>query len=333
MNWQIAANVAVTLGLMVSACGGASQAPPAAPDPLLEDPSADPAPGAVAQASSPKVQQGIEAIRAQDFARAKTVLTEARTQAPNDAQAAYYLGVANEQLGELAEAEKEYRAALELDSKLAEASANLAAILLDGDRADEALAIADRGLSADPKHPALLVNRALALESTGNKPEALKAYGRAVLVRPEDRELRLAYSDLLIDAGEKDAAIEQVKAAQDTDDPRLLAAVAHRFGKLGVPGECVAALDRAISAKVNPELLVRRGICRHDAGDDAGAQADYEAALKSDAASVPAHYYLGRHLAQKKDRKGAERHLKKAVELSKGEGLGKAAQEALRELK
>lgn len=323
---------AITL-IGIAACGGASQKPAAEPDPLLDDPPASSG-SAVAAASSAKVDQGVKAIQAEDYAGAKAVLTEARRESPNDPQAAYYLGVAHEQLGDLPAAEKEYRAALGLDPKLPEASANLSAILLDGGKMEEAVAVADQGLKTDPKNAALLVNRALALEGVGKKAEAVTAYGRAVEARPSDPELRLAYADLLIESGDKPRALAQVKGAQDTDDPRLLAAVAHRLGKLGAPADCVAVLDRALKSQpANAELLVRRGICRHDAGDDPGALADYQAALKSDPNSVPAHYYLGRHLALQKNKKLAQQHLKKAVELSKGEGLGKAAAEALRDLK
>jgi uncharacterized protein (TIGR02996 family) len=322
-----------TAALLGVACGGSAKPANTTPDPPLDEPSASPATGAVAAASSAKVQQGIDAIKAEDYAQAKSILTEARTEAPKDPQAAYYLGVAHEQLGDVQAAETEYRAAVELDPKLVEASANLSAILLDAGKAEEARRAADQGLKADPKHPALLLNLALALEAAGNKTEALTAYGRAIDARPDDPELRLAYADLLIEAKREADAAEQVKAAKNTDDPRLLAAVAHRMGKLGQPAECVAALDRALQGKPNAELLVRRGICRHDSGDDPGALADYEAALKVDPNSIPAHYYLGQHLAAKKDKKGASAHFKTAVELSKGEGLGKAAAAELKKLK
>lgn len=318
------------IGVIHLACGSVSPPPPEAPEPILDEPASPPL---VAQASSAKVQRGIDAIRARDFAAAKALLGEARAEAPKDPQAAYYLGVASEGLGDSAAAEKEYRAALALDPKLTEASANLAAILLEAGNGAEALKIVDQGLLTDPKHAALLVNRALALESTGNHRDALGAYERAVEVNPSDPELRLAYADLLIEAGKKDLALEQVKGAQETSDPKLLAAVAHRLGKLGASAECVTVLGRALQAGLNAELLVRRGICRHDAGDDPGAQADYEAALKTDPNSVPAHYYLGKHLLQKGDKKGAKSSLKKAVELSKGVGLGKAAEQALKELR
>jgi hypothetical protein len=66
--------------------------------------------------------------------------------------------------------------------------------------------------------------------------------------------------------------------------------------------------------------------------DDAGALADYNAALAVDASFAPAHYYLGMHLA-KKDKKKALEHLDKAASLAKGEGVGPAAKREADELR
>jgi Flp pilus assembly protein TadD len=204
-------------------------------------------------------------------------------------------------------------------------------MLLDDNAADKALEVVDAGLKSAPKHPDLLLNRALALESIGKKDEAVKAYGAAVEARPGNVELRLAYADMLASSGQGAPALEQLKKAAETDDPRLLAAAAHLFGRLKAPAECIAALDRAMKSKPSAELHVRRGVCRHDAGDKAGAKADYEAALKLDANSAPAHFYLGMHL-RGENKKAAAEHLKKAAELGKGDNLSKAANDALAEL-
>jgi Flp pilus assembly protein TadD len=316
-----------SLGLALCvACG--PPPPPAEPDPSLEEPAQS---GPVAAASSAKVQEGIDAIKQEDFAKAKVLLSEARGTSPNDAQAAFYLGVALQNLGEGAEAEKEYQAALGLDPKLAEASVNLSAMQLDANAADKALEVADQGLKHAPKHPDLLMNRALALEAVGKKDEAVRAYGAAVEARPDNVELRLAYADMLGASGQTAPAIEQVKKAAETDDPKLLAAAAHLFGRLKVPAECIAVIDRLIKAKPNAELHVRRGVCRHEAGDDSGAKSDYEAALKLESGSAPAHFYLGMHL-RASNKKAALEHLKKASEIAKGQSLGKAADDAIAEL-
>jgi Flp pilus assembly protein TadD len=159
----------------------------------------------------------------------------------------------------------------------------------------------------------------------------VKAYGAAVEARPGNVELRLAYADLLLASGQSAPALEQVKKAAGTDDPKLLAATAHLFGRLKAPAECIAALDRALKPQPTAELHTRRGVCRHEAGDDPGAKADFESALKLDPNFAPAHFYLGMHL-RTANKKSALEHLKKASELSKGQGMGKAADEAIAEL-
>jgi Flp pilus assembly protein TadD len=286
----------------------------------------------VVPASSDKVQKGMDAIQHQDFAAAKSVLTEATSEAPKDPQAAFYLGVACEGLGDSASAETQYRKALDLDPKLVDASANLSALLMDAGKTKDALPIIEQALKLAPKHPDLLVNHAIALGAEGRAAEALKAYGEAVQVRPDAADLRLAYADLLAKNNRDADALEQVKAAAKTDDPKLLGAAADAFGKLKAPADCVAALDRALKAKPSPGLQVRRGVCRHELGDAKGAAEDYEAALKLDPKFAAAHYYLGMDL-KKTDKKGATAHFQKAIEADPKGGVGKRAKEALDDLK
>ena len=63
-------------------------------------------------------------------------------------------------------AKKNYTAALELDPKLTEASVNLSQLELEGGDAKAAVSVADAALKHTPKHPALLLNRALAVEAS-----------------------------------------------------------------------------------------------------------------------------------------------------------------------
>jgi tetratricopeptide (TPR) repeat protein len=312
-------------------CGGAPPRQAQTPDPPLEDAPPTSAPQKTVPASSAKVQQGIDAIQHQDFAAAKNLLLEAASAAPKDAQAAFYLGVACEGLADLACAEAQYRKAHELDPGLVDASANLSAILVDAGKTKEALPIIEQGLKSAPKHPELLVNHAIALEAEGKRNEAVTAYGQAVAAKPDAADLRLAYAELLIATDHHTEALEQVRAAAKTDDPKLLAAVADLFGRLKAPADCVAALDRALKSNPSPAVQVRRGVCRNAAGDTAGAKSDYEAALKLDPKFAAAHYYLGMYF-RSRDKKAAQQHFQKAIELDSGP-VQKAAKEALAELK
>jgi Tfp pilus assembly protein PilF len=317
--------------LLLSAC---SSTPPAKePDPSLDEkPQNQPDPNAVAAASSAKVQQGIDAIQKEDFVGAKAVLSEARKEAPKDAQAAYYLGVALQSLEDAPGARKEYEAALALDAKLTEASINLSQIQLEAGDAEHALATIDGALKTAPKQPDLLLNRAIALEALGKKEEALKAYGVAAAARPDDVELLIAYGELLRESGKTEESVAELRKTLSSEDPTLLAAAARQFGLNKAFPDCIAALDKAIKLKSSPDLLVRRGVCRHEVKDDAGALADYQAAIAVDANFPPAHYYVGMHL-RTKDKKKALEHLDKAATLAKAEGVGPAAKREAEELR
>lgn len=318
--------------LALAACS--SNPPPQTADdpPPLDDPAPKPKPDAVVAPSSELVKQGMDAIQKQDFAEAKKVLSQAAASEPKDPQAAFYLGVAMDGLGELPGAMAQYKKALELDPKLVEAAVNLSGAQYEQKDAAGALATAEQGLKANPKSPELLLNRALSLEALGKKEEALTAYGAAVKARPDDAQLRITYAEYLAAAGKRDEALTELRAVQNVEDPVLLAALGVRFGRLKSFPDCIAALDRAIKLKDSADLHTRRGVCRHDFGDDAGAQADYETAIKLDEKFAPAHYYLGRHLA-KKDKKRALSSLERAQKLDPTGPIGKQAKEASEDLK
>jgi len=322
------------LCFVLSACGGSAPPPSDAttPPPLDDAPPQQSKKDAVVAPSSELVKQGMDAIQKQDFARAKQVLSDAVAKDPKDPQAAFYLGVALDGLGDGSGAMTQYKKALELDPKLVEAAVNLSGAQFEQKDAAGALATAEQGLKANPKSPELLINRALALEALGKKEEAMAAYGGAAKARPDDAQLHVTYAEYLAAAGKRDEALTELRAAQNVDDPTLLAAVAVRFGRLKAFPDCIAALDKAIKVKDSADLHTRRGVCRHDFGDDAGAQSDYDAAIKLDEKFAPAYYYLGRHL-EKKDKKKALEALEKAQKFDAAGPIGKQAKEAAEELK
>jgi Tfp pilus assembly protein PilF len=313
---------------LVLGCAGSPPQP--AEEPSLEEPAATS--DASVPASNADVEKGMAALEQQDFEGAKAILGEARKKDPKDAQAAFYLGIALEGTGDKAGAEREYKAALELDPKLPDPAVNLSQLLLDSGNAAGALAVIDAALKTTPKHPDLLLNRAVALEGSGKKPEALAAYGDAAAARPKDFVLHAAYGGLLSEAGKGKEALAELGIAMASDDPALLASVASVFTKEGAYGECVKAIEKAMTAKKVPALLVRRGICKAGQNDEKGAVADYEAALAMDAKFAPAHHYYGLLLA-KKDKKKALEHLDQAATLAGDKGIGPEAKQKAAELR
>jgi len=316
-----------------AACGASQSPAEEPPPPAFDDEEAGAPGGEVAAASSSAVQEGIQAIQAEDFDKAKEILQAAHEKDPADAQAAFYLGVAQENTDDLDGAIGSYRAALKNDPKLTEAAVNLSAILLDREDYAGALEVTDAALKSSPQHALLLTNRAIALSGAGKNEEALGAYDKAVKAAPDNLELRYEYAQVLAQSDKKTKAIDELRQVIQSPDPAVVGAAANLLGRLQAYAECIAGLDRALKAKPNPDLYVRRGACRHGMNDDAGALADYKAALDADANFAPGHYYIGRHYQAMGKKKEAKEHLTKAAELGAGTPLEGASKKALAELK
>ena len=303
----------LALVALTGACGGSTPPPndqSTNPPPPEED---TPSEGAQAPASSEDVQRGIDALQAGDAQGAKTILEKARAKDPKDPQAAFYLAVACESLGDATKGIELYREALELDPKLTEAYVNLSSALLAAEQAAEAADVAGRGLEVSPNTPDLLTNRALALEAAGKNEEALQAYAKAVEASKNNAELRYTYAEFLARQNQPDKAKEQLVAlGAQAQDAKVLAAAANLFGQLKDFEQCVAFFGKAIAKDPVPAFYVRRGVCQHGRKDEAAAAADYEKALASDPNLADAHYYLGLYY-EKTDKKKACEHLLSAA--------------------
>jgi Tfp pilus assembly protein PilF len=315
-------------------CGGSTK-PANHPDEVvpLEESSGDKkAAPTVEAASSPEVADAMKAIEAKRFADAKALLEKALAKNPKDAQAHYYLGVTlSQEGGDLKGAVQSYEQALTLDPKLIDGYVNLSALKLETKDAAGALSVSEKGLTVAPKQPDLALNRALALEALGKTEEALKAYGDAVQVRPDDFTLKVSFAQLLAQAKKKTEALAQVSAIRECPDPRLLTMGAIVALGLDAPAECVALMDRGLKIEQHPALYVRRGMCRDKLKDVAGATADFKKAIELDAKFAPAHYYLAL-LVKASDKVTACKELTLAADLGGNQGIGPSAKKDKAEL-
>ena len=324
--------IATLMSTLVSACGSSSKPPETTQNAVPLDDKAPPSTGQASSSGShtpsPAVSQAMKALESKQFAEAKDILTKALTKDGNDVLANYYLGVAYAGLGDNANATGAYEKAVAIDVKFAEAYVNLSALQLDAKDPQGALATAERGLK-NVDNPDLYLNRALALEALDKKDEALAAYGAAVKHMPDNPSLRVSYAQMLGASGKKDEALAELRRVRDGADPTLLAGASIIARNLGAYAECVAILDRAISIKDLAALRVRRGMCREDLKDEAGAKSDYERAIAMDTKFAPAHYYLGMVFQRSNDKKKACTELATAAELGGSKGVGPEAKKAL----
>jgi len=329
------ARVPILLALSLTACGPSNKPPESANEIVPLDDKSDKNTGPSSSAGShdptPDVSRAMKAIEAKQFAEAKELLTKSVAANSNDVLAHYYLGVTCGGLGDDAGAAASYKRAIELDKKFAEAYVNLSALQLDLKEASGALATAEAGLK-NVKNADLYLNRAIALEALGKKEESIAAYGAAVQNMPENLSLRVTYAQLLVASGKKDEALTQIRHVRESDDTKLLAIAAIVTRQLEAYADCVAILDRAISIKDIAALRVRRGMCREDLKDSAGAKTDYERAISMDAKFAPAHFYYGVMLQKAKEQKKACAELALAVELGGTQGIGPQAKKASTDL-
>jgi tetratricopeptide (TPR) repeat protein len=309
---------------LVLALGCSSTPPPAAPEeppPSLEDdePSGE----------SEGFRAGTDAVTAGDFEKARGIFEKVTGDQPSNAKAHFYLGVAQQNLGQGDAAVQSYERALELDPKLTEATVNLTAALLDSGDAARAEPVIERGLASEANHPGLLYNRAIAAGMLGKKTEAVKAYRAALGADPNNLEIKYGYAEALVAAGSNSEARSLLAELTQADDVAVLASTARLLGRLEDFEGCIKALDKAILREASAELYVARGLCHHGKKDDASAYADFQQGIQKDPKYAPAHYYAGMDLKQRGKKAEAKKALARAAELGGDSGLGKAAKRAL----
>jgi len=128
--------------------------------------------GEAAPASSSKVKEAIDAIKAQDYAKAKELLTRPGPGPEGRAGSLLPRG-GRAGLGKPAEAIKAYQDALALDPKLTEASLNLSSALLEAGGATVRRRREGREgrLKTAPDSADLMLNLAIALSAAGDFKE------------------------------------------------------------------------------------------------------------------------------------------------------------------
>ena len=300
----------VTLASVVACGHGKTNPPPAAPsaasEPKSDGPSASsPAGGGrkiegpAAPASGDDVKKGIAALRAGDTNGAKAAFEVAIQKNPKQADAHHYLGVVNEQTGQKAEAEKNYRKALELDAGLEESAINLSAILVETGKFDEAAGLMKKAIAKNPKSPALQVNLGMALSGKGDVEGANKAFEEAIKLEPSNGIHLVTYATHLARNNKKDEALTKLKQAEkiSATDAGVLASIALEYKSMKDFKTCLAILDKAVGLKDVAELRIYRGTCKLGLKDLPGATTEFKDAVAKEPNNAVAHYSLGNALA------------------------------------
>ena len=126
-------------------------------------------------------------------------------------------------LGKLENSEKQYKLAIEADSKYAPAHSNYANLLSELKRNEEAEQQYKLAIEADPKLAAAHSNYALLLSELKRNEEAEQQYKLAIVADPKDAAVHSNYALLLSELKRNEEAEQQYKLAIEAD-PKLAAA-------------------------------------------------------------------------------------------------------------
>ncbi|MBI9107108.1 MAG: tetratricopeptide repeat protein [Spirochaetales bacterium] len=118
----------------------------------------------------------------------------------------FNIGNIHKQLGELKKAEQIYRLSIEKQADFIPSYNNLALLLSDSGRADEAENIIKQGLRIDENHPVLHFNLAGLYRSGGKTELAVEEFKAALKLKPGWEECLLAIGDLKKDQNPKEAS-------------------------------------------------------------------------------------------------------------------------------
>jgi putative PEP-CTERM system TPR-repeat lipoprotein len=133
---------------------------------------------------------------------------------PKDAYFLAQMGTAAVAKGDLGEAEKLFRRALEQKPNSVSDMNNLAFVLLKRQPA-EALALAKKAAEVAPYSPAVLDTLAAAYDASGNAGKAAEVQGMAVDLVPRAQPYRLRLVQYLLNAGDKTKARQELERVQD----------------------------------------------------------------------------------------------------------------------
>ena len=221
-----------------------------------------------------------------DPAAAVAPLRRAVDLMPSQSRPRFLLGVALERSGDLAGAAESFESAAHLNAGDMEALAHLGGVYLHLKKPADAEKKFRAVLESQPKSALALRGLALSLDAEG-KPEAVEAYRNYLAVDPQDTTMRSRFVQLLIANKQFDEALAETEKsgkgqAPTLDELRLRADILIGQKKFE---EAIAALKQAISLTPQDAQL---------------------------------HGGLGRLYLQKREFADAERELKIAIQLDKG---------------
>lgn len=259
-----------------------------------------------AKALDPAKRARIEAALAQgDIARAATVAEVALAAGQSDPMVLNLAAWRREEAGDYEGAHRLLRQALALAPGDVMVLGAIGAVLRKENRLDEALAVLDRVVAAEPRHSAAWLERGYTLEALRSEPEAVASYSRAIELDPNLAPALGKLADIAAKRGDQAAARSNAERALALDPSNPAATFA--LAALEIEAREGAAAEERLRALLDTELkaddrtraltLLGDALDRQDRCDEAfdafdRAQANFRAAysaLLAPKAGRPSH--------------------------------------------
>ena len=233
-----------------------------------------------------------------------------------------HVGRSVAQRGDLAEAEKHLRRAVEFNAQNDVFQSNLALILARQGNLAEATKHFRRALEINPDDPATLNNMGITLAQQGELDEAILHFQRSLEIKPNDASGHTNMANLLLDRGDVEGATEHLRVAieidpADADSHNSLAIISAKRGNFA---EATEYLRRVVELKPGDAAAANNlaiTLAKQGRFDEAAQR--FEAALRIDPNFAEAHAGLARVLATQKKPEEATRHYQEALRILKAQ--------------
>ncbi len=285
---------------------------------LLPDPQALSIATQLTGKESDWVKKGKNAYAAKDYAGAIAAFASAVAENPQEAEALFYQGVIQEELGDIQTAIESYQKSIAAKSDYSQPYNNLGVIFVQQELWEEALQHLNKAIQLDPDLATALLNRGFVFYSLEFYPESLADLQSCARKGHYLKETFILIGLIEINQGDFQAAIDNSQRALKIHPDNHIAYYLWALALFNLDRyrESIDIMEKSIELNPNyPGSFSLRGMARALVGDYPAALADIEAALATNTDDANLHFWMGYIKKNTGDPAGAVLAYRSAIEV------------------